>query len=365
MKVWGAKLPTAYHCVQAGEATHCTRRSCNHQLEVTRSRLGRFDGDLMNVGRYIALVLLFGAAGVLLWLARSAPTEAHVDELVVSREEAAKTEARWRRNLEERRRQSRLKRASASLPTQHRTRPELVSIREPRDKAKSRIVERMDQIMFGLFEQMNQVEEFLSRLSQSLPYLADDQLVEAFAYASSYGKRSWLIQAAVLYESQQRSIYGDQSLEAIARRFEISLRQAQKYALAWKTFFHQDRLQENVNIDVFLLDQPSWYVVAATESEHPHRWLAYAQDRKIGDPKYSISTFRQDIREARDANLIPLGNEEIPKSEVGLPRLGDPRCPWVKEFCIASGKPIPLSDCQACVFQKTRKCETKPILEEV
>ncbi len=89
----------------------------------------------------------------------------------------------------------------------------------------------------GLFQQLNQVEEFLSRLSQSLPYLADDQLVEAFAYASSYGKRSWLIQAAVLYEAQQRSIYGDQALEAIARRFEISLRQAQKYALAWKTFF--------------------------------------------------------------------------------------------------------------------------------
>ena len=75
----------------------------------------------------------------------------------------------------------------------------------------------------GLFEQLNQVEEFLSRLSQSLPYLAVDQLVEAFAYASSYGKRSWLIQAAVLYQAQQRSIYGDQALEAIARRFEISL----------------------------------------------------------------------------------------------------------------------------------------------
>ena len=149
----------------------------------------------------------------------------------------------------------------------------------------------------------------------------------------------------------------------IARRFEISLRQAQKYALAWKTFFDQDRLPENVNIDVFLLDQPSWYVVAATETEHPHRWLAYAQDRKIGDPKYSISTFRQDIRQAKEANLIPRVNEGVP--DVGLPRLGDPRCPWVKEFCVASGNPVPLSDCQACEFQKTKNCETKPISEEV
>ena len=86
----------------------------------------------------------------------------------------------------------------------------------------------------GLFQLMNQVEYSLGWLRDAIPYLTDDQLVEAFAYASSFSKRSWLVQAAILYEAQQRSIYGDRSLEAIARRFEISLRQAQKYALVWK-----------------------------------------------------------------------------------------------------------------------------------
>ena len=77
--------------------------------------------------------------------------------------------------------------------------------------------------------------------------------MEAFAYASSFSKRSWLVQAAILSEAQQRSIYGDRSLEAIARRFEISLRQAQKYALVWKVFFAEEDREENVNVDAIIL----------------------------------------------------------------------------------------------------------------
>lgn len=62
---------------------------------------------------------------------------------------------------------------------------------------------------------------------------------------------------------------------SIARRFEIGLRQAQKYALVWKVFFEQeDAGEENVNIDAILLDEPSWYVVAATETKEPESWLA-------------------------------------------------------------------------------------------
>ena len=61
----------------------------------------------------------------------------------------------------------------------------------------------------SLFQLLNSAEDSLSRLFKVLPYLNDDQLVEAFTYASSFGKRSWLIRAAILYEAQQRSIYGD------------------------------------------------------------------------------------------------------------------------------------------------------------
>src|SRR2546425_9174704 len=85
---------------------------------------------------------------------------------------------------------------------------------------------------------------FLARLERSLneavgviPYLDDEQLVEAFRASRGFGKRSWVLQAAILYEAQRRSIYGDRSMEAIARRFEISLRQAEKDASVWRLFF--------------------------------------------------------------------------------------------------------------------------------
>ena len=57
----------------------------------------------------------------------------------------------------------------------------------------------------SLFQLLNLAADSLSRLHQALPYLTDEQLVEAFAYASSFGKRSWLVQAAILYEAQQRA----------------------------------------------------------------------------------------------------------------------------------------------------------------
>ena len=154
----------------------------------------------------------------------------------------------------------------------------------------------------ALFQLLNLTEETLGRLHESLAYFTDDQLVAAYGYSCSFGKRSWLIQAAILYEAQQRSTYGEHTLEAIARRFDISLRHAQKYSLVWKTFFAQDGNDgtgENVNIDAILLDEPSWYVVAVTETKEPETWLAYAQDRKMQDSRYSVSTFRRDILVAR------------------------------------------------------------------
>ena len=44
----------------------------------------------------------------------------------------------------------------------------------------------------GLFQRMNLADDTLCQLREALPYLSDDQLVEAFAYAASFSKRSWL-----------------------------------------------------------------------------------------------------------------------------------------------------------------------------
>jgi len=92
----------------------------------------------------------------------------------------------------------------------------------------------------SFFQLLNVMDGSLADALTQVPYLDDEQLVEAFRASRSLGKRSWLLQAAILYEAQRRSVYGDRSLEAIARRFETSLRQAEKYALVWRLFFASD-----------------------------------------------------------------------------------------------------------------------------
>ena len=176
--------------------------------------------------------------------------------------------------------------------------------------------------------------------------------MEAFTYACSFGKRSWLVQAAILYEAQQRSTYGERTLETVARRFEIGLRQAQKYALVWKDFFAQGSQEENVNIDAILLDEPSWNVVAATETKEPDKWLAYAQDRKPEDPRYSLASFRRDIQLANLTHPVPDafegGGQPLPVVNSPCWKIGPAL--GKSSFAPHSGKPIPAQGCRECEF---------------
>ena len=203
----------------------------------------------------------------------------------------------------------------------------------------------------SIFQRLNVAEDSLAQLFDVMAYLSDDQLVEAFNYATGFGKRSWLVQAAVLHEAQERSIYGKQSLEAIARRFEIGIRQAQKYALVWKTFFNREDPEENVNIDAIVLDQPSWYVVAATETKEPEKWLAYAQDRKQEDPRYSVADFRRDVQQA---NLETEGDDGhfSDRPDAPLPVVARRDCPWLRLVCVETGRLIAIEECKNCQFVK-------------
>ena len=214
----------------------------------------------------------------------------------------------------------------------------------------------------ALLELLNLAEGTLSQLLEALPYFSDEQLVEAFSYASSFGKRSWLLKAAILHEAQQRSIYGEGSLAVIARSFGIGPRQAEKYALVWKTFFDgeaggKEDKKENVNIDGFSLEEPSWYVVAATETKEPEKWLAYAQDRKAEDPRYSVTALRQDILNTRQFDGQTDYGDRDPEPKVLLPTLTRRPCPWVQPFCVRSGKPVPADSCGVCEFVNDGNCQ--------
>ena len=158
----------------------------------------------------------------------------------------------------------------------------------------------------------------------------------------------------MLHETQQRSIYGDRSLEAIARRYDMSQRQAQKYALVWKAFFQEKDEKENVNVDALVLDEPSWYVVAATETKEPEKWLAYAQDRKMEDSRYSVSSFRRDIQHA---NLVegpdcPYADDSRSAVPTPLPSWERRECPWIKPYCTRTGRQVPIDECIGCEFSR-------------
>src|SRR5438445_1868115 len=84
----------------------------------------------------------------------------------------------------------------------------------------------------ALFQLLNVMDNSLVMALLLIAYLDDDQLVELFRASRSLGRRAWMLQAAVLHEAQRRSIHGARSLDAIARSFEIRVRQAQQYALA-------------------------------------------------------------------------------------------------------------------------------------
>jgi hypothetical protein len=171
-----------------------------------------------------------------------------------------------------------------------------------------------------LFGSLNLLERGLDRLLDYIPYLSDEQLVELFAYLRGVGRQVWRAQAAVLWEAKQRSVYGEQTVEAIARRFDIAYRTAAEYIQVYETFFNDEEgLDESANVRTFQLDQPSWYLVAV-HGDDPHFWLGHAQDRKAQDPRYSISEFREDIR---------LGKEAI-GAGIETPI---PSCPWQTTYC--------------------------------
>jgi hypothetical protein len=212
----------------------------------------------------------------------------------------------------------------------------------------------------ALFAVLNHSADALGHLEDVVKFLDDEALIEAFAYARTFGKHAWLVQAAILHEAQARSIYGEETLVAVARRFEISLRQAEKYAAVWQTFFaSSEDAGKNVNVDAIALQEPSWYIVAASETNDPHAWLAYAQDRKLGDPRYSVSALRRDIRAARLQESI-----HDARAGRGMDAEEDPnqwRCPWVRAFCTRDGRPLPTAACQACEL----RCDTADVATAV
>jgi hypothetical protein len=78
----------------------------------------------------------------------------------------------------------------------------------------------------------------------------------------------------------------------------------------------------------------------ASQTDSPHFWLAYAEDRKAENPSYTISDFREEIRAAG-----------AQRDGLGPPSDGEkPRCRWLKTYCMKLGRVVRSRDCSRCAI---------------
>jgi hypothetical protein len=187
------------------------------------------------------------------------------------------------------------------------------------------------------FHELNLLESRLDALTHGIPYLTDDQLVDLFSYFRGLDQRAWKAQAAILWEAKRRSVYGDRAWEAMGRTFGIGWRQAYNLARVWEVFFLGEEGAFCNQLQSSTLQEVTWYIVAS-QTDKPHFWLDYAEDRKAQNPSYSISDFREETNAAgaQSGEVYPSPNGE------------KPRCRWLKTYCMKLGRIVRSGDCTRC-----------------
>ena len=189
----------------------------------------------------------------------------------------------------------------------------------------------------AFFQNLNLVDLQLEAVLPAIPYLTDEQLVELYAYFKGVGKKSWRAQAAILWEAKQRSVYGDKAWEAMGRTFGLGWQYAYKLAKVWETFFKGPAGEFSHQSENSSLEEVTWYILAS-ETQSPHFWLGYAEERKAFDPGYSISDLKEEIKAAGA------------KSEEALCGSREPgeRCRWLRAFCTKLGRVVRQGECPGC-----------------
>ncbi len=92
-----------------------------------------------------------------------------------------------------------------------------------------------------------------------------------------------------------------------------------------------------------------------TETKEPEERLAYAQDWKVADSRYSVATFRRDIVLSRFHEAV-ISAKEMQEPEVELPDMRRSwACPWVRLYCTQSGLTVPFRQCTGCDFVDERR----------
>ncbi len=188
----------------------------------------------------------------------------------------------------------------------------------------------------GYFQELNLLEDRFEDLLQGIPYLTDDQLIDLFSYLRSLDQHTWKAQAAILWEAKRRSVYGDRAWEAMGRSFGIGWRQAYNLARVWEVYFLGEKGEFCNQMQNCSLQEVTWYIVAS-QTDAPHFWLAYADDRKAEDPGYSVADFKEEIRIAGAKKEDPL-----------FPNNDSQRCRWLRVYCMKLRRVVRPGQCPGC-----------------
>ena len=190
------------------------------------------------------------------------------------------------------------------------------------------------------FHDLNFLELGVDAILQGIPYLSDDQLVDLFSYLRGLDQKTWKAQAGVLWEAKRRSVYGDRAWEGMGRTFGIGWRQAYNLARVWQVFFLGEGGEFCNQLQNCALQEVSWYIFAS-QTDGPHFWLAYADDRKAEDPTYSVSEFREEIR------IAGASVDDSPVNHSGASQ----RCQWLRVYCVKLRRVVRPGDCPGCDAQ--------------
>jgi len=135
--------------------------------------------------------------------------------------------------------------------------------------------------------------------SERLRKETDESLRTLYDEIRTLKHRLWMVQAAIINEMQARASYGDSVAAHIAEAIGCSERTVQSRGQIYREIISKPECAQACER---LLGE-SWYKEAVS-TDDPVRWINYADERKIENPRYTVAQFREEIRRSGEESSL-------------------------------------------------------------
>ncbi len=127
----------------------------------------------------------------------------------------------------------------------------------------------------------------------------DEVLATLYDELRALKHKLWMVQAAIINEFQSRSSYGDGMAKHVAAALGCSERTVQSRGQIYREIIAQPECRhvcEDLHEEAFYKE--------AVSTDNPVLWINYAHERKVGDPRYTLAQFREEIRSGQELVTI-------------------------------------------------------------